>query len=176
MLHRALLATLLVSVPILGCSQGETAAPAQEESAAPPIEGVWRITEVVTTGANAVNNTSPQPSLVIFTRGHYSYLSVNGTTPRPAVAAAKDPANLTDAEKIARFAQWNPFTAQSGTYEVQGTTMTRRPVVAKNVAVMTTNPPIVEEFTLDGDTLVLVTKSAAGQPASETRTTLTRVA
>ena len=54
--------------------------------------------------------------------------------------------------------------------------MTRRPIVAKNVAVMTTNPPIVQDFTLDGDTLVLVTKSAAGQPASETRPTLTRVA
>jgi hypothetical protein len=175
MLHRTLLATLLVSVPILGCSQGETAAPAQEE-AAPSVEGVWRVTEIVTTGANAVTNTSPQPSLVIFTRGHYSYLSVNGTTPRPAFAAAKDPANLTDAEKVARFEQWGPFTAQSGTYEVNGTTLTRRPIVAKNVAVMTTNPPIVAEFTLDGDTLVLTTKSAAGQPASETRATLTRVA
>ena len=95
---------------------------------------------------------------------------------RPEFPAAKDPAKLTDAEKIARFEQWNPFTAQSGTYEIAGTTLTRRPVVAKNVAVMTTNPPIVAEFTLDGDTLVLNTKSAAGQPASETRTTLTRVA
>jgi hypothetical protein len=41
---------------------------------------------------------------------------------------------------------------------------------------MTTNPPIVEDFTLNGDTLVVITKSAAGQPVSETRTTLTRVA
>jgi hypothetical protein len=92
-------------------------------------------------------------------------LSVNSAAPRPNVAAAKDPANLTDAEKIARFEQWNPFTAQSGTYEINGT-----------VGVMTTNPPIVQEFTLDGDKLVLITKSAADQPASETRTTLTRVA
>ena len=175
MLHRALLATLLVSVPTLGCTQAATPAPAQEE-AAPPIEGVWRITEIVTTGANAVTNASPQPGLVIFTRGHYSYLSVNGSATRPEFAPAKDPAKLTDAEKLARFEQWNPFTAQSGTYEIAGTTLTRRPVVAKNVAVMTTNPPIVAEFTLDNDTLVLISKSAEGQPASETRTTLTRVA
>ena len=53
--------------------------------------------------------------------------------------------------------------------------MTRRPLVAKNVAVMTTNPPIVQEFKLEGKTLWLVTKSAAGQPVSETRTKLTRV-
>jgi hypothetical protein len=176
MLHRAWLATLVVSIPILGCTQAEAPAPAQEESTAPSIEGVWRITEIVTTGANAATNTSPQPSLVIFTRGHYSYLSVNGTAPRPEFAAAKDPANLTDAEKIARFEQWGPFTAQSGTYEVNGTTITRRPIVAKNVTVMTTNPPVVQEFMLDGDKLVLITKSAAGQPVSETRTTLTRVA
>ncbi len=175
MLHRAALATLLVSVPILGCTQAAAPAPAQEE-AAPPIEGVWKITEIVTTGANAVTNASPQPSLVIFTRGHYSYLSVNGSAARPTVVAAKDPAKLTDVEKVARFEQWNPYTAQSGTYEIAGTTLTRRPVVAKNVAVMTTNPPIVSAFTLDGNTLVLVTKSAEGQPASETRTTLTRVA
>ena len=175
MLHRALLATLLVSVPILGCTQAAAPAPAQEE-AAPPIEGVWRVTEVVTTGANAVTNSSPQPSLVIFTRGHYSYLSVNGSATRPEFAPAKDPAKLTNAEKLARFEQWNPFTANSGTYDINGTTLTRRPIVAKNVTVMTSDPPVVAEFTLDGDRLVLITKSAAGQPASETRTTLTRVA
>jgi len=175
MLHRPLLATLLVSVPILGCSQAEAPAPAQEEATAPSIEGVWRITEIVTTGANAATNASPQPSLVIFTRGHYSYVNVNGTESRPTYAPAKDPAKLTDAEKIARFEQWNRFAANSGTYEINGTTLSRRPIVAKNVTVMTTAPPFVAEFTLDGNTLVLITKPA-GQPASETRTTLTRVA
>jgi hypothetical protein len=174
MLHRALLVILSVSVPILGCGQGAVPAPPDEEAAPPSVEGVWRITEIATTGANAATNGSPQPSLVIFTDGHYSYLSVNGTSPRPEFAPAKDPAKLTDAEKIARFEQWNPFTAQAGTYDVNGTTMTRRPLVAKNVGVMT-GSPIVQEFVLDGDTLVLITKSAEGQPASETRTTLTRV-
>jgi hypothetical protein len=175
MLHRALLATLLVSVPILGCTQAAPPAPTQEE-AAPSIEGVWRITEVVTTGANAATNASPQPSLWIFARGHYSQMVINGTQPRPSYAPAKEPGKLTDAEKIARFEQWNLIAANSGTYEINGTTLTRRPIVAKNVTVMTTDPPLVAEFVLDGNTLVLMTKSAAGQPASETRTTLTRVA
>jgi len=40
---------------------------------------------------------------------------------------------------------------------------------------MTTDPPNVSQFKIDGKTLTLVNKSAAGQPASETRTTLTRV-
>jgi hypothetical protein len=65
---------------------------------------------VVTTGANAETISNPQPSVVIFARGHYSWVSVGGSKPRPACK-----------------------------------------------------------------TLVLISKSAAGQPASETRTTLTRV-
>jgi hypothetical protein len=41
-------------------------------------------------------------------------------------------------------------------------------VVAKNVDVMTTNPPIVSEVQIDGNDLWLINKSAPGQPASET--------
>ena len=73
------------------------------------------------------------------------------------------------------YEMWSPFTANSGTYEIKGTTLTRRPLVAKNAEVMTTNPPAVGEFKIQGNTLVVTTKSAAGQPASETRLTLTRV-
>lgn len=151
------------------------AAFAQPKPAASSIEGVWRITSIVTTGANAATNNKPQQSVYIFTKGYYSVLSVNGTTPRPKVAAAKDPAKLTDTEKLARFEQWNPFTANAGTYQITGTALTRRPTVAKNETVMTTDPPQVAQFKISGNTLTLVAKSAAGQPASETTTTLTRV-
>jgi hypothetical protein len=167
MLSRYLLGTLLLVVPTLAFAQARTATPS--------VEGVWKIAEIVTTGANAVNISNPQPSLIIFTGGHYSYLSVNGTKPRPKFDPPKDPNKPTDAEKIARFEQWDPFTAQAGTYEIKGTTLTRHPVVAKNVAVMTTNPPIAAEFRLEGNNLWLTTKAAAGQPASETRTKLVRV-
>jgi hypothetical protein len=146
-----------------------------QSPAASSIEGVWKIAEVVTTGANALTNNKPQASLVIFARGHYSHININGTQPRPKFARAKDPAKLTDAEKIARYEQWNPLTANAGTYEVKGTSMTRRPLVAKNETVMTTDPPIVQEFKLEDNTLWLITKSAPGQPTSETRTRLTRV-
>ncbi len=149
---------------------------AQSKSSAPPsIQGVWKIAEVVTTGANASTNSKPQPSLIIFTRRHYSYLSVNSADPRPKFEPAKDPNKLTDAEKIARYEQWSPFTANAGTYEIKGTTLTRRPVVAKNETVMTTDPPFAQEFKLAGNTLRLISKSAPGEPASETRTKLTRV-
>jgi hypothetical protein len=139
---------------------------------APSLQGAWRVTEVVVTGANASTNTSPQPSLYVFTRQHYSILSVGGTTPRKG-AAPKDPAKLTDAEKIAQYELWNPFTANSGTYQITGSTLTTRPLVAKNPGVM--GGTQTREFKMDGSTLTLIQKSAAGQPASETRIKLTRV-
>ena len=91
MSHRLLAATLLALAPTL--------AYAQVKSTPSPVEGVWKITEVVTTGANAATNSSPQPSLVIFARGHYSIISVGGTTARTAVPQPKDPNNPTDAEE-----------------------------------------------------------------------------
>ena len=139
-----------------------------------PVEGVWRVAEIVTTGANAVNNSKPQPGLWIFTRGYYSQVIINGTQPRRTVEY-KVPNQPTDAEKLARYEQWQPFAANSGTYDVKGSTLTRRPTVAKNVEVMT-GPPITSEFKIEGNnTLWLITKSAPGEPAGETRTRLTRV-
>jgi hypothetical protein len=162
---RRLVAALLVLAPVYLFAQAK----------APSIEGVWKVTSVVATGAGAASNTSPQPSLVIFTKGYYSYTSLAGTAPRAAATPAKDPAKPTAAEALALYAMWNPLTAQAGTYQLAGNTLTRRPTVAKNVAVMTTNPPIVQQARLEGNKLTLVAKSAAGQPVSETTTTLMRV-
>jgi hypothetical protein len=143
------------------------------QSQSPSLEGAWRVSEVMVTGADASPNKTPQPGLYIFTKKHYSILSVSGTEPRKPVPAAKDPDKLTDAEKLARFESWDVFTANSGTYEVKGSTLTTTPIVAKNPSVMGRSQP--REFKLAGSTLTLISKSAAGQPASETRTTLTRV-
>ena len=164
-MRRRLLVTLLLLAPVTTFAQTK----------APSIEGVWQIVSAVTTGADAVNIPKAQPGLVTFAKSHYSWVSVDALAPRPNFAAAKDPNKLTDAEKVARFEQWNPFTGQAGTYQISGTTLTRRPTVAKNVAVMTTNPPAVAQFRIEGNTLTLVAKSPAGQPASETTLTLTRV-
>jgi len=64
----------LVGAPLLSQSRA-----ASQET----IQGVWRVTEVTTTGPNASTNKSPQPSLYIFTPKHYSLMRVNGTTARP---------------------------------------------------------------------------------------------
>jgi hypothetical protein len=57
---------------------------------------------------------NPRPNLLIFTKRHYSELIEMGVAPRLEVAAPADPQKLTDSEKIARYEQWRPFTAHSG--------------------------------------------------------------
>ena len=152
MLRRALPIMLLLSIPTLGFGQARAVAPS--------VVGVWTLAETVSTGANAVTNTNLQPSLFIFTNKHYSVLSVNSTQPRPKFGPLKTPGKPTDAEKIARYEQWEPFTANAGTYEIKGTTLTRRHLVAMRDDVMS-GPPNVAEFKLEGDTLWLIFGSAA---------------
>src|SRR5262249_599390 len=142
--------------------------------APPSLQGAWRVTEIVVTGANAASNKSPQPGLYLFTKQHYSVITVKGTMPRKDFGPPKDPAKLTDAEKMARYEAWDALTANSGTYQVSGNVLTTRPLVAKNPAVMT-GPANTREFRIQGNTLTLTQKSAAGQPVSETRVTLTRL-
>jgi hypothetical protein len=120
-------------------------------------EGAWKIVEVILpvtnpTGKDSTTRVSnPQPSLIIFTRGYYSIAAIRGAQPRAAIAPPKDSLNLTDDEKIARYAEWNTFVANSGTYEIKGSTLIRHPIVAKNVSVMTSNTPNISEFKLEGD-------------------------
>jgi hypothetical protein len=159
------------------CALSASAAFAQAKS---PIQGVWRVAERITPGTHprakgvTVTNTNPAPSLIIFTKGYYSEVYVTGRRPRATVAPAKDLQNLTDAEKIARYEQWEPFTANSGTYEIKGTTIIRRPIVAKNVDVMTREKPFVQEFKLEGaNTLWLI--PTADESATEPRVKLTRL-
>ena len=138
-----------------------------------PIDGVWKIAERTETGANPSSITSPQPSLLIFARGHYSWLSISGTEPRkesPAPATGK----LTDADRVARFHEWDPLAANTGTFEVKGSAVITRPIVAKNVSVMAPGSSTTREFKIDGDTLWLTQRTTGATPG-EVRLRLTRV-
>jgi hypothetical protein len=141
-----------------------------------PLEGVWKVTEVVVTGADAYITSAPQPSVFIFAKNHYSFLWVMGDTPR-ALYKTQRPSN---AEKLAAFDSLN---AGAGTYEVSGSTVTFRHIVAKgpNAAF------IAEQFSIDGDTLILTWVSSDSHirigkdvvrstlPVSTTRMKLIRV-
>jgi hypothetical protein len=141
-----------------------------------PLEGVWKVTEVVVTGAGAYTTSAPQLSVFIFAKNHYSFLWVMGDTPR-ALYQTQHPSNE---EKLAAFDSLN---AGAGIYEVSGSTVTFRHIVAKgpNAAF------IAEQFSIEGDTLTLTWVSSDGHmrmgkdivqstlPVSTTRMKLIRV-
>ncbi len=120
-------------------------------SARKPIEGIWEVTEIVITGADASNVPNPQPSLVIFTPRHYSIMYVWGSQPRKPYTAEVP----TNAEKLAAF---DSFVASSGTYDLTGTTLTLHPIVARNPGFMAGGFDKYQ-FRIDGTTLSLTNKS-----------------
>lgn len=138
------------------------------------LQGVWKIVEVVVTGPASSKNDDPWPSLVIFTRRHFSFLSVDGIEPRPTFRAPLVRGKPTDAEKLAMFEQWNLFTANAGTYDISGSTLGMRPIVGKTEFAM--GYRITHEFTLEGKNILwLTTKPQPGGPPGETRRRLVRL-
>src|SRR6476469_3099216 len=116
---------------------------------APSIQGVWRAVEVSIPASSApaagVDNraaarqdpfgafsegthTALQPELMIFTGKHYSRTTDTAAQPRPTTGY-KIPGKPTLEELQAA---WGPFVANAGSYEVSGTTLTLRAIVAKS--------------------------------------------
>ncbi len=138
---------------------------AQAQSSA--LQGAWTITEVsVTTPDRSWTEANPQPGLYIFLEPHYSTLIVRGSEPRELFS--DDP---TDAEFLAAFG--NAFIANSGTYEVSGTTLTVRPLVAKRPNSMSNNS-YTYTYRVEGDTLRLTLSAAWAPEGGEIRYTLAR--
>ena len=105
----------------------------------PSIEGVWRVVERTITDSPAGRqdpfgafpagtHTSLQPELMIFTGRHYSRTTDTAAQPRPTTGY-KTPGKPTLEELQA---EWGPFAANAGTYEVAGSTVTLHAIVAKS--------------------------------------------
>jgi hypothetical protein len=103
------------------------------------IQGVWRVVEITITDSPAGRqdpfgafpagtHTNFQPELMIFTGRHYSRTTDTAAQPRPTTGY-KVPGKPTVEELQA---EWGPFVANAGTYEVSETTLTLRAIVAKN--------------------------------------------
>jgi hypothetical protein len=122
------------------------------------LEGAWRVTEITTSGPAARTLTSPQPGLLLFTGRHYSYTLVTGDEPRPDLGGGL--VSATDLLTI-----WNPFTANAGTYEVSGSRMVRRPIVAKSPDAMAPGAFNEYTFVLTADTLWITTAGTETGPA-----------
>ena len=160
-------------------------APAPEESAAEEpvmqetLEGAWRVTEEsFESPAASWTNTSPPPSLYIFAEQHYSIMLVpsgadGGSQPRelfPGNEPVLGSAEPTDAEKVAAY---DSFIAHSGTYEVSGSSLTTRPMVAKSPNVMS-GESLTYTYQIEGDTLQL-TLTPPWAPDTEQSFTLVRL-
>ena len=146
---------LMITVVTFACraapEQAPTLTAAQNRTAANPLEGVWRETEIVVTGRDASTIQSPQPSLYVFTPTHHAMMGTLGDRPR-VLFKSLDPTNE---EKVAAF---NSFWGNSGTYEVSGDVLTIHPVVARMPNVMAGGFQRYQ-FRLDGNSLLLTSKS-----------------
>lgn len=127
------------------------------------LEGVWKVVEVIVPSQNSGKDTiisTPQPGVVIFTKSYYSIIVIQSGQSRTAAGQPKDAQHLTDAEKIARYSEWSPLVANSGTYEIVGSTIHRHPIVAKTVDVMNNQNPTPDDFTLEGTNTLRITPAA----------------
>jgi hypothetical protein len=137
------------------------------------------VTEIVVTGANASTVANPQPGLFIFAQKHYSIMWVPGNEPR-SLFKGESP---TEQEKIAAY---DSFVANSGTYEMDGATLTVHPMVARSPNFMSGGIS-KSQLRIEGTTLWLTQKNTdvivrtgnlaapSSSAASETRLKLSRV-
>ena len=177
-----MMSLLTITLATFSCrapEQASSTTTAQNRTAANPLEGAWRETEIVVTGRDASTIQNPQPSLYVFTPTHYAMMGTLGDRPR-ALFKSLDPTNE---EKMAAF---DSFWGNSGTYEVTGDVLTTRPVVARMPNFMADGFERYQ-FRIDGNTLMLTSKSTDenyrvgeqvvpdSRPISETRTKLVRI-
>ena len=147
----------------------------------PSIQGVWRVVEVTITdtapGASALGlpkgtHTTVQPGLLIFTGKHYS--TINDTAAKPRSTTPFKVAGQPTVEEMQ--SQWGPFAANAGTYELSGTTLTRRAIVAKNPANQGGKFFTRSAIKLDGQNLwITAVESSTGKTANPTTIKYVRV-
>jgi hypothetical protein len=132
----------------------------QSAAAQGKLEGIWKKTEVTVAGPNAQKIPHPQPNVCIFAKKYYSFTEVEGEKPRPDQPLEK----ATDAQKVAA---WEPFSAEAGTYEVKGTTITFHVVVEKDPEGMKPGSFYTGDFKIEGNTLIITLKADNTGPIAD---------
>ncbi len=127
-------------------SQGVAAQTTRES-----VQGVWRVVEASITGPAARTIAfTDRPNLTIITARHYSRVEVQADGSRPILA------DVAKASADELRAVWGPLVSEAGSYETAaGGSITMRPIVSKNPAVMGPGVFITYLYKLDGDTLSL---------------------
>jgi hypothetical protein len=140
------------------------------QSTSSGIVGVWKVTQLLSRvpGENWTT-VSPQQSLYIFTKHHYSYMYTLGKGPRPLFAG--DPNKPTDAGMVTAY---RTFVAATGTYVLSGPTLTFNSTIMKNPN-ETVGKPFIYTVQLNGDVLQMTITNPPFAPGQERRVVLTRV-
>ncbi len=136
----AVLAALLVTA---ACQQTPSAEPATPTN---DLVGAWSLTAVNPGDGSPIIEPS-QPGLYIFADGYYSAVYAPGTEPRLKSEVSFQP---TPEEMVA---QYETIIVNTGTYEISGSTVTFRPIIAKSPGFVGGHQ--MSTFRVDGDTLVL---------------------
>jgi hypothetical protein len=137
---------LLALIVTAACGQA-SAPPAEPAAPVTPLHGAWSLTAVdPADGSGAIDPS--QPGLYIFGEGYYSAVYNNGAEPRVPSATPFEP---TPEEMVA---QHESIIVNTGTYEVDGSTITFYPIIAKSPGFV--GGHAMAEFAIDGDTLTLM--------------------
>ena len=139
---------LAASLLILSACAPPPAPEPESPPPAPTIEGAWTLEEITTVGGPGEGTvTNPQPSLWVFAGTHYSEMFVS-TASEPRALFEGQP---TDAQLLEAY---DTIVANSGIYELQGSTLTQQPMVANHPNFMQGGSKSYE-YRLEGDTLWL---------------------
>ncbi len=127
-----------------------------QEGAANPLQGVWSVTKSV--AADGTTSDPAQPGLFIFGQAHYSAVYTLGSDPRPLAKTAFDPTH----EEM--LAQYTPLIVNTGTYEVDGSVVSMKPLLAKSPEFIGGSATM--KFQVDGDILTLTTSTIVAADGS----------
>ncbi|KPK70799.1 hypothetical protein AMJ87_08265 [candidate division WOR_3 bacterium SM23_60] len=111
------------------------------------VVGVWQVREIALQDGSGPIADKSFPNIIIFTRRHYSMMWVFGAKTQRSFAERWNPTN---AEKIERF---DALVVNSGTYEINGSTLTAHPIVARIPEFV--GGTLICEYRLENDTMRL---------------------
>ncbi len=141
---------LLGLTATVSCSQAPPPDPAAQAN---PLQGVWSLTASDPGDGSPVIDPS-QPGLYIFVEGYYSAVYAPDDAPRVPAEITFQP---TPEEMVA---QHESIIVNTGTYEISGSTVTFRPIIAKSPGFV--GGQATSEFRIDGDALTLTGRTVVG--------------
>ena len=134
------------------------------------IVGVWKLTEETTTGEGGKTRAISQPSLFIFTKGHYSIMWIPSDKERAIV----DP-TVASADEL-RSIYVDSFIANSGKYDYARGKLSLWPSVAKSPSFMRGGSYVTHKIKITGKTMTMTSEESQGYPVKDPTTLkLTRV-